>query len=187
MSEAVRKEMIVSHIVQLFNSFGDIHPPIDSAKLLSTYQKNGLSGLIRHIQSTLLLNIKIRIGLVNKDSSPLKNRVAWINMPVPMPLYGTRDLSETVVTLYIKKSFLKSAMFESIVASVAHELSHVLLHIINHPLKESEEATDLTAMLLGYREFIFLGYHVKNHAYGYLNLDEINFAIKILKGTITPI
>jgi len=36
--------------------------------------------------------------------------------------------------------------------TIAHELSHIVLSEIGHPLADSEEAVDLTAMLLGYRD-----------------------------------
>ena len=59
--------------------------------------------------------------------------------------------------MFIKKSFLDEDRFEQVVMAIAHELSHIVLHGLNHPLRECEVAVDLTAMILGYRDFYLDG------------------------------
>src|SRR5216683_2573342 len=47
--------------------------------------------------------------------------------------------------------------FEEVAIAIAHELSHIVLFGINHSLQECEEAVDLAAMLLGYRDLYIAG------------------------------
>jgi len=49
---------------------------------------------------------------------------------------------------------LKTKPFNWVVAGFAHELSHVVLFSIGHGLQHEEKAVDLTAMILGYQQFI---------------------------------
>jgi hypothetical protein len=52
---------------------------------------------------------------------------------------------------------LNENKFEKVVMAIAHELSHVVLDAVGHRLRECEEAVDLTAMLLGYRDVYLAG------------------------------
>ena len=63
-----------------------------------------------------------------------------------------------LVKMYIRKEFLKEAPFETVVLAMAQELSHLVLGAMGHPLKHTEEAVDLTAMMLGYKNFYLIGY-----------------------------
>jgi hypothetical protein len=52
---------------------------------------------------------------------------------------------------------LEGERYEKVVTAIAHEMSHIVLNGLDHPLREHEEAVDLTAMLLGYRDFYVAG------------------------------
>jgi hypothetical protein len=111
-----------------------------------------------------------------------------------MPLYGTREFEQTEVMMYLRKSFLRDGFFESTVLAIAHELCHIVLDGIAHPLRRSEEAVDLTAMLLGFRDFYVTGCHITRRAprqmtelhvsytistelrCGYLSPEEVKYA-----------
>lgn len=111
----------------------------------------------RYIKGYLLLDMRLRIGFVNSGGPA--NAPAWIIMPDPMPIYGTRDFREQTVVMYIRKQFLLEAPSGTVVRVMAHELSHVLLNAVRHPLRRQEEAVDLTAMLLGFRN-VFIRHSV---------------------------
>jgi hypothetical protein len=74
--------------------------------------------------------------------------------------------------------------FEHVVMAIAHELSHIVLFRIRHPLEEVEVAVDLTAMLLGYGEFYFIGFELLRTEHlgslGYLTGNEIRYAAGVL-------
>jgi hypothetical protein len=57
----------------------------------------------------------------------------------------------------LRKSFLRETSFEPVVLAIAHELSHIILDAIRHELRKQEEAVDLSAMLLGFRDFYVTG------------------------------
>jgi hypothetical protein len=74
-----------------------------------------------------------------------------------MPLINSHEFERTLVTVYLRKSFLENNKFEKVAMAIAHEMSHVVLNGLQHPLREEEEAVDLTAMLLGYRDVYISG------------------------------
>ena len=95
------------------------------------------------------------MGLVNQGG-PVK-APAWVSYSKPSPRLGTEAFRRTLVTVFLRKSFLAVSDFEPVVMAIAHELSHIVLFGISHPLEESEVAVDLTAMLLDYRDFYVAG------------------------------
>jgi len=111
-----------------------------------------------------------------------------------MPLLGTPTFKQTLATVFLSKSFLMRANFDQVVLAVAHEIAHIVLNGTNHALRDQETAVDLTAMLLGYRDFYVGGCEsvrverrwfsrVETHAhqrYGYLTPDEVRYADRIL-------
>ena len=92
------------------------------------------------------------------------------------------------VTVYLRKSFLQRAPFETVVMGLAHEFCHLVLDSTGNPLRRSEVAVDLTAMLLGFRDFFVTGctycYSVEGEEYremvGYLSRDELLYAAQAM-------
>jgi hypothetical protein len=174
--------MIESYIKKLGFAVRD---PVRHTELRTLYARKDFTGMAAMVRKTMNLNMRLRIGLVNtggRTSAP-----AWVQFPVPMPAYGTEAFKRTLVTMYLRKSFLEMHDFEVIVSAIAHELSHVLLQSVNHVLQLSEEAVDLTAMMLGYRDFYRLGSatletdeYVLTRSYGYLSEQEITYAANIM-------
>jgi len=164
--------------------------------------------MIRHVQETLELDMKLRVGLVS-SGGPEKSP-AWIDLPMNMPPYGMATFKEMRLTMHVRKSFLHERPFEMVVVGIAHELSHVVLSGTHHPLRREEEAVDLTAMALGYRDFFRRGCEYATvsqvtkqrsflrslfalrtpsalsetisttHRIGYLTAEEVAFAAKIM-------
>lgn len=105
------------------------------------------------------LDLRIRVGLVNEGGP--EGAPAWVSAPKPMPRFGTAEFKKTLVTVLLRKSFIRSHIFEQVAIVIAHELAHVVLFGISHQLQETEEAVDLTAMLLGYGDLYVAGSFVE--------------------------
>jgi hypothetical protein len=181
--EDVRKEFIDSHLSQLTFQVRD---PVRHGELRRLHAEQKFTDLVGAIRKIMNLSMRLRVGLVNSGGI---NAPAWIEKPVPMPMYGTSEFNRTLVTMYLRKSFLAEFRFEAIVCAIAHELAHVVLSSTNHALQYSEEAVDLTAMILGFRDFYRIssaptisadGRHRVFERFGYLSVNEINYAANVI-------
>ncbi len=140
--------MIDASISSLVNTFG-VRRPVAEGPLRRLFDAKDYVGMVRVIKTDICKDARIRLGLVNSGGG--EKTAAKVVMPSPMPMYGTREFKQTLVTMYIKKSFLNVCTFEGAAATIAHECAHIVLNSIGHPLRTSEEAVDMTAMILGYR------------------------------------
>ncbi len=153
----MRKDLVESYIDKLRASLGPIKAPVAEEKLRIMYDARDYAGMIGHIKSVLRLDMGVVLGLVNRGGPKEKpNSPAWIEKPQVMPPYGTSAFRQVTVTLYLRKSFVEGSFDETVLA-IAHEFSHIVLDAICHPLRQEEEAVDLTAMLLGFRDFYITG------------------------------
>ena len=152
----VRTKLIESYIDRLRTTFGSIKSPIEEEKLRSLYDTYDYVGMVGYIKNILHLDIRLRLGLVNKGGP---DAPAWIETPMGMLMFTPAFRQSFIVTMYVRKSFLKDSTFEQLVCAIAHELCHVVLNTTGHPLRQQEEAVDLTAMLLGFRDFYVTGCH----------------------------
>lgn len=150
----MRQAQIESWIQALRTSFGPVRVPIDGEVLQELYNKGDYGRMLYQVQSALHLDMRARLGLVNSGGPDVP---AWVVGSVNMPLFGTPAFRSTEVTVYLRKSFVEQARFEEIVLAMAHEMCHVVLNATRHSLRRQEEAVDLTAMLLGFRDFYVTG------------------------------
>jgi hypothetical protein len=190
----IRKEMVESQLYQLREALGGGRPPVARKQLWVMYSEKNYTGIVKFVRDSMNLDLRIRVGLSNVDSRT--QAPAWVQMPSPMPPLGTPAFKQTLATVFLSKSFLSRANFDQVVLAVAHEISHIVLNSTNHPLRDQETAVDLTAMLLGYRDFYVGGCEsvrierrwfsrIETHAhqrYGYLTPDEVRYADRILAG-----
>jgi hypothetical protein len=146
---------IRSYIEQLRFSLGKGRPAVSRKQLRSFFAAKVYTGMIKFIRDSMNLDVRLRLGIANNGGPP--NAIAWIPLPSRLPPFGSREFREHRFTVFIKKSFLDEGRFEQVVMAIAHELSHIVLHGLDHPLRECEVAVDLTAMLLGYRDFYLDG------------------------------
>jgi len=172
----VRKDLIESYIRQLRNSFG-LKRPIGDEKLYALHQAKDYHGMVGVIMTALAIDFKVKLGLVNSGGP---NAPAWIEKPAQFPPFFSPKFKEVEVTMYLRKTFLAEVGFETVVVAISHELSHVVLDSTASPLREHEEAVDLTAMLLGFRDFYVTGSIVKrkneDYLLGYLSPEELSHA-----------
>ncbi len=178
----MRKQLIEGWIKDIESSFGRCRPPISEDVLEGHFVARDYTSMVAEIRRTLALDLRVILGLVNSGGEA-EDVPAWIDLPVVMPMFGTQRFRETVVTLYLRKSFLQEACFPAVVAAIAHEFSHVVLNSVHHPLRGQEEVVDLTAMILGFRDF-FLTSDTTKFRYGsfettkvgYLTMEEKSYA-----------
>ncbi len=146
--------MIQSYIAQLRASLGEMKP-VSEARLRELFGRQDYTSMVKVIRDKMGLDLRVRVGVVN-EGGPV-GAPAWVSAPKPMPRFGTAEFQQTLVTVFLRKTFVSSHNFEEVAIAIAHELSHIVLFGINHSLQECEEAVDLTAMLLGYRDLYIAG------------------------------
>lgn len=150
----MRKQLVESYIDSLLASLGSVRSPIAEEKLRILHDGKDYAGMVNHVQNSLCLDMRLRLGLVKKGGP---DAPAWVVKPTDMPMFGTSAFRQLIITVYLRKSFLATGCFEEVVCAIAHELCHIVLDAIRHPLQQQEEAVDLTAMLLGFRDFYVTG------------------------------
>jgi hypothetical protein len=153
-TKPIRADMIQSYIAQLRASLDSVKP-VGEGRLRELFGMQDYTGMVKVIRDTMSLDLRVRVGLVNRGG-PV-DAPAWVSAPKPMPRFGTDEFQRTLVTVFLRRSFVSSHSFEQVTIAIAHELSHIVLFGIGHPLQDSEEAVDLTAMLLGYRDLYIVG------------------------------
>ncbi len=175
----------------LERTLGEPRPLIDPEPLKLLHNEKKFPEMVTHVRKTLGLDLRLSVGLVNSGGP--ENTPAWVNIPRPMPIYGTRAFRELRLTTYFRKDFLNNAPFGTVVMSMSHELSHIVLDSLNHDLRGEEKVVDLTAMLLGYRKLFLHHTEVKTTRvcggvreegivhYGYLSLEEIRYAVTLMR------
>ena len=184
----IRTLLIQDLIAKLRDSFGAIRPPVSDGTLRSLHASEDYTGMVSFVRDSMRLDLRIRVGLVNEGGP--SGAPAWVSRPKPMPRYGSTEFTQTLVTVFLRKSFLQGRNFEQVVMAIAHELSHIVLDGIGHALRECEEAVDLTAMLLGYRDVYVNGSEYLEirsssekrtlESLGYLTPEEVRYAAVIL-------
>ena len=184
----IRTHMIQSYLGQLRDAFGNTRQPVAKDQLRTLYAAQDYTGMVRIVRDSMRLDLRIRVGLVNEGGP--SGAPAWVSRPKPMPRYGSTEFTQTLVTVFLRKSFLQGRNFEQVVMAIAHELSHIVLDGIGHALRECEEAVDLTAMLLGYRDVYVDGSEYLEirsssekrtfQSLGYLTPEEVRYAAVIL-------
>jgi hypothetical protein len=112
---------------------------------------------------------------------------ACILVPERIPRYGTSELNDYKCLAVISEALVNES-FESFVYGIAHEISHIVLKSTRNLLHQSEVATDLTAMILGFREIMRTGRSVRIikdnssmiRKIGYLNDIQFEFAYDMM-------
>src|SRR4030088_77321 len=120
-TKPIRAEMIQSYIAQLRASLGSVKP-VGEKRLRELFGTQDYTGMVKVIRDNMGLDLRVRVGLVN-EGGPL-GAPAWVSAPKPMPRFGTAEFQRTVVTIFLRKSFVSSHYFEEVAIAIAHELSH---------------------------------------------------------------
>lgn len=161
---------------------------INERMLEQLFNEKKYAQLISAIKNHMGITLKISVKCINKEIHLNEEGTpAGILIPDIFPVYGSNDYQRLVLDLFIDKKVLD--YFHLFVMVISHELAHVVLHSINHQLKNSEEATDITAINFGFSKFFELGHTVIYSNYfesgyrktGYLSFEEMINVIETLK------
>lgn len=144
-------QLICDYLDELSNSLGGATPPVDPTVLKRLYERRDYGAMLGWIKTSMRLDLRVGLRIVDLPtaSSPM-----WVEMPVPMPPYGSPEFHATRVVVNARAADLTERSFVWVVAGFAHELAHVVLSAIAHRLQHDERAVDLTAMTLGYEAFV---------------------------------
>lgn len=169
----MRRDMLEYYIKNLRRSFG-LRPPVPEENMRRLYDAKDYHGLTGAIMSTMNINLRVNLGLVNSGGP---NAPAWLSRPGALPPVYSPLYQNTVVTVFLRRSFLAEARFTSVVLAISHELSHVILDSVYHELRTKEEAVDLNAMLFGFGSYYIKGAEMRDGGrIGYLTQDETAYA-----------
>jgi hypothetical protein len=135
-TKPIRAEMIQSYIAQLRASLGGVKPAGEGG-LRELFGRQDYTGMVKVIRDNMGLDLRVRVGLVNEGGPA--GAPAWVSAPKQMPRLGTAEFQRTLVTIFLRKSFVNSHHFEEVAIAIAHELSHIVLFGINHPCKTAKK------------------------------------------------
>jgi hypothetical protein len=201
--EEVSNEKILEYIDIISNSFGlRRDAPMSLIKeMQKLFAAKEFSRCILKIKLFFNLPMTLRIGYLRDKNSPPgahgfnssnfdvlggeflnplsllcdpKRDPASVLIPCNLPPYGHPAFEKITITMYIDNR-LKSESFETFAKCVGHEMAHIVLFATRHQLKESEIATDLAAMVLGFSEIFRKGRKSACKRFGYL--DDYQFVL----------
>ncbi|HEX8974025.1 MAG TPA: hypothetical protein VF817_00885 [Patescibacteria group bacterium] len=147
---------------------------VEDSYLLNELKKSGVSDEFMHVVASGLPFDRYR-------------EPARIMVSDAVPLYGTDSFNKHIFRMEIGET-MKYESAESFIALLAHEFSHIFLYAIRHPLRESEVATDLCAIALGYGDVIRIGRLLcSDSILGYLDSEQFKMAYRKLHQPTTII
>lgn len=160
--------------------------PVNSSHFEDLFNKKKYAELISEMKRHMGIFCKLSVKYISTDVSEGKSP-AYVLLPDFFPAFGSTTYTNMTISLVFYADLLKS--FHKFSMMIAHELSHVVLHSINHPLKKSEEATDIAAMILGFSREYELGHTTFFETetrkilfkVGYLTFEEVIYVLSIIE------
>ena len=151
----------------LVASYGRPRKAAELSKLKKAYSTKSYTLMIGIIAKDLKLDLKIRVGYVKSGG---RGRPAWVEMPQPFPIYGSKAFKDSLATIHIQNEFLRDVTFEAVVLMMVHELCHIVLNSTHHKFNQVEEVVDLASMFFGYGNVCIDGGN-----YSSFKMPEFNF------------
>ena len=143
--------LVCDYLDELSNSLGGAAPPVDPGVLKRLYDRRDYAAMLGWIKTSMRLDLRVGLRIVERAETP---HPMWVELPVPMPAYGSCGFRATRVVVNARAADLAERSFVWVVAGFAHELAHVVLSATGHRLQHDERAVDLAAMTLGYQAFV---------------------------------
>lgn len=157
--ELMNLDMLDRYLGEICKFYGGPKKPVVLDPLTKMYDDRNYAGIVKYIKDNLLLrDLKLTLAKVKSGGPP--KALAWV--PKIYIAYGTKDFKEAEVIISIRKDYLENASLDAIVSTISHELTHLVLDSTFNPLRDSEIATELTAMCLGYHEFFLRDFEAGN-------------------------
>jgi hypothetical protein len=171
--------------------------PLESTHvLMDAWEQEKVADMISVISKHMGIKCNLRVGVVKNDFS--YNAPAWVELPAEFPYFGTAEYRCLQVTIFLRKAVVETWQYDTLVLGLSHELSHIVLESFQHELKRTEEAVDITAIILGFGRFYLRGCHqeeavflidaetgqpmkqVQEWQIGYLSKDEVRWVMEQL-------
>lgn len=120
--------------------------------LKAVYRERGTIALMYEMQRHVGLPCTIVLGRVR---SGLEHPA--VSVTRKLPLFGSDAFRNKRIPVYLPVKFLDAASLATLVYAIAHEYAHILLFSTRNPWCDSERATDVCAMMLGYADAVVEG------------------------------
>lgn len=132
-------------------------------------------------------------GLVHNQGNYTSEVGAQIQIPGNLPWYKTEAMKNFPIDITVPPEVLTRG-YEYVTTLLSHEFSHIYLHSRRDPQKDSEWATDLCALMMGFGQFWIGGRtrcertknHTITHRQGYLSDDGFAYALNYISGLRSP-
>jgi hypothetical protein len=148
---------IVEELLQTF----PLKPAINDSLIKKHFDDRNFALCKSEIQKKMGIECQVKLISYEDDKFPGRERTnGFVTIPNNIPLIATEQFRNFRFEITIKKS--TKIKYETFVYTLAHEMSHILLHSIKHRLKDSEEATDILPMLLGFSNIMKNGIIIEN-------------------------
>ncbi len=201
-SSALSNEEIRQIIEQLYVTIG-LRPTYPLSRWPFDITSSNFSVYAEAILKHMRLPIKLvpdfetafeSTGLTRANSQ--QGVAAQVLIPSNLPLFTSDSLRGFPVTVRLR---ITPGMEHSLLTLLTHELCHVFLHSWRHPLKDSEHATDLCALMLGFGDLWDRGrkhtrreqidqihYREVTTTHGYLSDENYAFARDYISTRLNP-
>ncbi|MBP3823198.1 MAG: hypothetical protein J6I36_07250 [Bacteroidaceae bacterium] len=136
-------------------------------------------------------------GLVHNEGNSMSGIGAQIHIPSNLPYYKTAAMEDFPISVTVPPEAFAQGHYY-LLTQLSHEFSHIYLHSRRDPQKDSEWATDLCALMMGFTPLWLQGRKhtekqenskqitVYTRTQGYLSDDEFDFAVNYIDNLRTP-
>ncbi len=164
---------------------------IDDEKLRQFFNSQQYREMVSFMKNHMRIDCRILLKCmdgqnnVTQNGDHVRSTPAFVTLPEQFPLYGSTAYKNLQIKLTYYKAYAERFHYFSMM--IAHELSHIVLYSINHELKHNEEATDITAIMLGFETYFELGHTTltksANSKLGYLKYEEMIYVMSVVDYT----
>ncbi|HHX58212.1 MAG TPA: hypothetical protein GX706_00355 [Candidatus Moranbacteria bacterium] len=181
--ESVTNQQIVLYIDKLTRSLGGVRkdiPPKLMDKLRKLFDEKRIIECVDIVKNYLNIKNQVMVDFQNSlhsESDFCGNKIiAQINAPPALPFWGLVGFYQIKLILRLDWREILNGSCDDFLFIVSHEFCHFILQAIRSPLQESEIATDLTAMILGFSQPAL----ASSKNLSLLNKEQMIFAQKII-------
>ncbi len=178
----------------LIKSFG-IKVPVPEKALRILYSQGLYGECLREVMLHFGIPLKIKV-ICLPGSKTIEEYTGERNAATAAPaklvtiissrrsLFWQSDEKIDKATLYIKKDIILLS-FEAFMFTASHELSHLFMQNRRHSLASNEKATDILALIMGFRNLARTGRvttaNGRQHIIGYLDNAEFDYALRFIE------
>lgn len=186
MNTNICPDLAVKPVLREIVSTLGLRPIAPERALKIMFNHHNYAECVREIAILLNLPVKVKVRCIHNrlwyESVSRHGAIAIVGIPKDLPLYVS--LAGTTIQMEIKAQLCTN--FATFCSVIAHELCHIVLHSLQHPQRQSEIATDLTAMALGFSSLMKKGRVIEEGCFltsnvGYLSDHQFNEAYNTLE------